>query len=83
VLIDINFNQQLGTLSRAVDWISGDDRSVAGLDSSGMSEMLAHLDQFGSTYGAAFLAAVPEPALGFGATVIALALAGRRTRIRR
>ena len=61
VLIDIAFNQQNGTLGRAVDWISGDDRSAAGLDSAGMSEVLGHLDQFGGAYGAAFLAAVPEP----------------------
>ena len=61
VLIDVAFNQQNATLGRAVDWISGDDRSAAGLDAPGMSEVFQHLDQFGSAYGAAFLAAVPEP----------------------
>ena len=61
VLIDIAFNQQNGTLSRAIDWISGDDRSAADLGTAGLSEVLGHLDQFGSAYGAAFLAAVPEP----------------------
>ena len=61
VLIDISFNQQNGTLQRAMDWISGDDRSVTGLDAPGMSEMLDHFEQFGASYGAAFLAAVPEP----------------------
>ena len=61
VLIDTAFNQQNGTLGRAVDWISGDDRSSAGLDTPGMSEVLGHLDQFGGAYASAFLAAVPEP----------------------
>ena len=74
VLIDIAFNQQNGTLGRAVNWISGDDRSAAGLDSPGMSEVLQHLDQFGGAYGSAFLAAVPEPTslamLGIGATAL-------------
>ena len=61
VLIDIAFNQQSGTLGRAVDWISGDDRSAAGLSGDAIETTLGHLDQFGSAYGAAFLAAVPEP----------------------
>ena len=83
VLIDIAFNQQNGTLGRAVNWISGDDRSAAGLDSSGMSEVLAHLDQFGSAYGAAFLAAVPEPSTALCAGVVTLAttFARRRRRV--
>ena len=61
VLIDIAFNQQAGTLGRAVNWISGDDRSATGLSGDAIETMLGHLDQFGSAYGAAFLAAVPEP----------------------
>jgi autotransporter-associated beta strand protein len=70
VLIDIAFNQQNGTLGRATDWISGDDRTVAGLDQAGLGEVIGHLDQFGAVYGAAFLAAVPEPA-----STVALAFA--------
>ena len=62
VLIDIAFNQQSGTLARAIDWISGDDRSAAGLDTAGLGEVIGHFGQFGTSYGAAFLAAVPEPA---------------------
>ena len=82
VLIDISFNQQNGTLGRAVDWISGDDRTAAGLDNSAVEMMLGHLEQFGSAYGAAFLAAVPEP----GSTMLALcvpALVGMFRRRRR
>ena len=81
VLIDISFNQQTGTLGRAVDWISGDDRSTAGLDAPGMGEVIDHLNQFGSAYGAAFLAAVPEPATaGALGAVAAATLLGRRRR---
>jgi hypothetical protein len=72
VLIDIAFNQQNGTLSRAVDWISGDDRSANGLDQSGLGEVIDHFGQFGPGYGAAFLAAVPEPS----AAAVLLALGG-------
>ena len=61
VLIDIAFNQQNGTLSRAIDWISGDDRSGSGRAATGVQEVIDHLNEFGSGYGAAFLAAVPEP----------------------
>ena len=82
VLIDISFNQQNGTRGRAVGWISGDDRSAAGLDSPGMSEVLAHLDQFGSEYASAFLAAVPEPTSLALVGTPALALAVRRRRRR-
>ena len=61
VLIDVAFNQQNGTLGRAIDWISGDDRSGSGRTATGVSEMIEHFEEFGSTYGAAFLSAVPEP----------------------
>ena len=69
VLIDIAFNQQNGTLGRAMDWISGDDRSGSGRTdfgelsraATGVSQVIDHLQQFGPSYGAAFLAAVPEP----------------------
>ena len=61
VLIDTAFNQQNGTLQRAIDWVSGDDRSGSGRAVSGVQEVIEHLEQFGSAYGQAFLAAVPEP----------------------
>ena len=82
VLIDIAFNQQNGTLGRAIDWISGDDRSESGRTTTGVAEVIDHLDQFGGAYGAAFLAAVPEPT-GLVATAGALAglmVARRRNR---
>ena len=83
VLIDIAFNQQSGTLGRAMDWISGDDRSTAGLNGDAIGAMLGHLDQFGSAYGAAFLAAVPEPTtLGVVGIVAAAGLLNRRRRQR-
>ena len=71
VLIDTANNQQSGTLARAVDWISGDDRSPANLDDPALRMVADHFDRFGAEYGAAFLAAVPEPTvfgvlLGFG-----------------
>ena len=81
VLIDIAFNQQSGTLGRAIDWISGDDRSASGLSGDAIGTMLGHLDQFGSAYGAAFLAAVPEPSalLVLGAPAL-VGIARRRRR---
>ena len=79
VLIDINFNTQSGTLSRAINWISGDDRSTAGLDQPGVAEVIDHLEHFGPTYGAAFLAAVPEPA---AASLLAATTLGLRRRRR-
>ena len=82
VLIDIAFNQQNGTLGRAIDWISGDDRSTAGLDTAGLGEVIGHFGQFGTGYGAAFLAAVPEPALvGVASVVGSVALLRRRRRV--
>ena len=83
VLIDVAFNQQTGTLSRAIDWISGDDRSAAGLDGDAIRTMLVHLDQFGAAYGAAFLAAVPEPCGALGMIGVGFAALSTRVRSRR
>jgi hypothetical protein len=80
VLIDIAFNQQNGTLSRAIDWISGDDRSAAGIESSGMSEVIGHLGQYGAAYGQAFLTAVPEPGSTMGLITSAVVVGARRRR---
>ena len=82
VLIDLNFNQQNGTLARAVDWISGDDRSATGLTSTGVATMIEHLEQFGPAYGSAFLASVPEPASIALLGAAALTLSRRRGRAR-
>ena len=82
VLIDIAFNQQNGTLGRAIDWISGDDRSGSGRTATGVSEVIAHLDQFGAAYGQAFLAAVPEPSAFALLGVPALAGIARRRRVK-
>ena len=85
VLIDIAFNAQNGTLSRAIDWISGDDRSGSGRAATGVGTVIEHFEQFGAAYGQAFLAAVPEPTCA--ATVLsagAASLLGRgRSRRRR
>ena len=70
VLIDVAFNAQNGTLGRAVDWISGDNRSGSGRTdfgelsraATGVEEAIEHFDAFGLPYARAFLAAVPEPA---------------------
>ena len=79
VLIDIAFNQQNGTLGRAVDWISGDDRSGSGRTATGVAEVIAHFDQFGLPYASAFLAAVPDPS-ALGMIFVPLVLARRRRR---
>ena len=81
VLIDIAFNQQNGTLSRAIDWISGDDRSGSGPKATGVEAVIGHFAQFGPGYGAAFLAAVPEPSIA--ALGLALASNSLRRRARR
>jgi hypothetical protein len=83
VLIDIAFNTQSGTLGRAVDYLSGDDRSTSGLDDPEVAMVLAHRDHFGVAYAAYFLAAVPEPATPGLVGVVAGALGRRRRRRRR
>jgi hypothetical protein len=78
VLIDTAFNTQSGTLARAIDWISGDDRSATGLDAPGVEAVIEHFGSFGLPYARGLLAAIPEP------VTVALAglamLGGRRTR---
>jgi autotransporter-associated beta strand protein len=82
VLIDVAFNTQAGTLGRAIDYLSGDDRSNAGLDQPGVQKVIEHFGQFGLPYAASFLAAVPEPASFGGLIGIAAAssIAMRRRR---
>jgi hypothetical protein len=77
VLIDIAFNTQSGTLGRAVDYLSGEDRGAPGLDDPAVAKVVQHFEQFGLPYAQQFVAAVPEPAgspacataFGFGATL--------------
>ena len=80
VLIDVSFNQQNGTLSRAVDWISGEDRSGSVRTATGVNTVVDHLQEFGVAYGRAFLAAVPEPCGALGALVLGAATLARRRR---
>jgi hypothetical protein len=78
-LIDLAFNVQSGTLRRAVDFISGDDRSLDGMNTPGLVRVREHWESFGVEYGQSFLAAVPEPSLGVVAWLLtAWALARRR-----
>ena len=95
VIIDINFNEQNGTLRRAIDWISGDDRSESGRTdfgelgsteltevsraATGVDTVIEHFEQFGAAYGQAFLAVVPEPAT----PLVTLLTFAARTRRRR
>jgi hypothetical protein len=80
VLIDIAFNQQNGTLSRAIDWISGDDRSESNRAATGVQIIINHFEQFGAAYGQAFLAAVPEPMTISLLAPLVLSLRRRRRR---
>ena len=89
VLIDIAFNAQNGTLARAMNWISGDDRSSEpgsgrtdfgelSRAATGVEIVIEHFDQFGTAYGQAFLAAVPEPSAFLLSGLPALATIPRR-----
>ena len=83
VLIDIAFNAQNGTLGRAVDWIAGDDRSGSGRTATGVTTLIQHFEHFGANYGAAFLAAVPEPGAVVATSSASVALLARRCRRKR
>ena len=88
VLIDTAFNAQNGTLGRAINWISGDDRSESGRTdfgelsraAIGVQTVIEHFEQFGAAYGAAFLAAVPEPGSFALASCVVAVLARRKRR---
>jgi hypothetical protein len=64
VLIDLFFNMQNGggnaALRRAQRWLAGES-SPKGIDPALLSVLEHHLDEFGSDYARAFVAAVPEP----------------------
>jgi hypothetical protein len=78
VLIDVAFNTQNGTLGRAVDYLSGDDRSSSGAEAAGVRLVIEHFERFGLPYASAFLAAVPEPTTLGAAGAVALATMLRR-----
>jgi hypothetical protein len=81
VLIDVAFNTQSGTLGRAVDYLSGDDRSSEGLDDPAVRVVLEHFSRFGLRYASRFLAAIPEPGVTVGLILPFTALLNRRRRL--
>jgi autotransporter-associated beta strand protein len=79
VLIDLAFNTQSGTLRRALAFLDGTDRSSKRMSEPALGRVEQHFAEFGGDYARHFLSAVPEPAVG----ACALVLAGRRRRGRR
>jgi hypothetical protein len=67
-----------------VNYLSGDDRGASGLDDSSVQKVVEHFEQFGPQYGAAFLAAIPEPMslAGVVACAAGARLVGRHRRSR-
>jgi len=61
VLIDLAFNTQSGTLNRALAFLDGSDRALAGTNGAALARVEHHFQQFGDAYARGFLAAVPEP----------------------
>jgi len=80
VLIDLAFNTQSGTLRRALSFIDGSDRSIAGMNDPALRQVRDHLDDFGGDYANHFLAAVPEPSALLGSGVVSLLAMARRRR---
>jgi hypothetical protein len=77
-LIDLAFNVQSGTLRQAINWISGDDRSIDMNSSPALRRVMGHWMTFGVPYGDAFLASVPEPASLLVASVVFFPCVRRR-----
>jgi hypothetical protein len=78
--IDLSFNNQSGTLRRAMSYLDGGDRSDAGMDEPALQMVRQHLQQFGEGYAASFLNAVPEPGLVPPFAVVAMVLRRHRRR---
>jgi hypothetical protein len=78
-LIDSAFNTQSGSLSRAMSYLDGDNRSTDGMNTPALQLVVDHFAQFGQSYANGFLNSVPEPtsAMALGGLI---ALAGRRRR---
>jgi T5SS/PEP-CTERM-associated repeat protein len=79
-LIDNAFNTQAGTILRAVDWLSGDDRSLDGMDTPALQRVRDHFATFGVSYAQQFLASVPEPGMVLALPFACSVLSGRRRR---
>jgi hypothetical protein len=80
-LTDNAFNTQSGTLRIAVDFISGDDRNYAKMNTPALKKVVEHFADFGTSYGAAFLSSVPEPSAA-GVPILLVATLSQRRRAR-
>jgi hypothetical protein len=79
VLIDIAFNTQSGTLRRAIDYLSGADRTGAGGRAEvGVQMVIAHYARFGVPYARSFISSVPEPTTSLLFAAFPFALDARR-----
>src|SRR6185436_5136897 len=82
-LIDLAFNSQSGTLRRALSFLDGTDRSIAGMNDPALRKVEQHLQQFGEAYARSFIAAVPGPStITIAGLVTSLAGLVRRKRRR-
>jgi hypothetical protein len=81
-LIDFSFNTQrpgaLGSIDRAMDYLSGDDRSLNGMNTPELRNVVKHFNEFGVPYAQLFMSTVPEP--GVVTLLIAVAPLLRRRR---
>jgi hypothetical protein len=82
-LIDQAFNAQDGTIERAMSYLSGDDRNLAGMNTPALRKVVEHFGQFGVSYAQHFLASIPEPGALAGVFMLAPCLARLRRRQRR
>jgi hypothetical protein len=80
-LIDLAFNVQNETLRMAVNFISGDDRTIDMHRSPSLRRVLEHFDRFGVGYGQSFLSAVPEPSAIAALVTVSLSALARRRRV--
>src|SRR5262249_24391441 len=80
VLIDLGFNSQNGTLRRAMNWTSGDDRSLASMNNPALQKLIEHESKFGLEYRQHFLAAAPEANCSFALLSVTGAAILKRSR---
>ena len=81
-LIDLAFNTQSGTLIRAMDYLEGEDRNYATMNTPELQMVVDHFAQFGNGYASSFLNAVPEPAAA-SLLLSGIVLLARQRRARR
>jgi len=79
-LIDNAFNTQSGSLLRAAAYLSGDDRSLSGMNTPALQKVVDHFAEFGVPYAQSFLNSVPEPASVSVLSLTAVATLARRRR---